>query len=306
MPKILTITLNPSIDKSTTVEKIEPDSKLRCTPVKNEAGGGGINVSKALKELGVDAVTLFPAGGNNGEMLFSLLKKEGITSNIIKVEQETRENFMVVESSTKKQFRFIMPGEPANIAMLEKVLQLIRQNHFDFIVASGSLPPGLPDDAYASIAETANASGAKLILDTSGVALKKAVEKKVFMLKPNIGELAKLSDIKWLETDKVEETARRLIDKGLSELIAVSMGKDGAMLVTRESTHFVKGLEVEKKSTVGAGDSMVAGMVYMIAENKPLEDIVRFGVACGTAATMNPGSELFHRSDADDLFRRLS
>lgn len=306
MASILTITLNPSIDKSTTVEKIEPDSKLRCSAVKNEAGGGGINVSKALKELGVDVVTLFPAGGNNGQMLITILRKEGIDSNVIEVEQETRENFMVVESASGKQFRFIMPGEPAEEAVLKNVLAFIRGHQFDYIVASGSILPGLPTDAYAQIAEAANDSGARLVLDTSGEALKLAVQKKVFMLKPNIGELAKLSDIKWLETDHVEQTAKKLIDKGLSELIAVSMGKDGALLVTREETHRVAVPEVEKKSTVGAGDSMVAGMVYMLSTNKPVSEVIRFGVACGTAATMNPGSELFHKSDAEGLFERLS
>lgn len=302
---ILTITLNPTIDKSTSVGKIEPDSKLRCAAMKHEPGGGGINVSKALKKLGCTSKTLFPAGGYNGLMLKNLLQLEQIDAEVIPVEKETRENFVVLETTTNKQYRFNLPGEPTSIPLVEKVVEYIQANPFEYIIASGSLLPGMKEDAYAQLAQAAAAVGSKFILDTSGPALGAAVSKGVYLLKPNIGELAKLCGIQWLELDGVEAAARSLIEKGAVTLVAVSMGKDGAMLVSKESTYKVIAPQVEKRSTVGAGDSMVAGMVYMLSLGKPLEEVIRFGVACGTAATMNEGTELFHKEDAEQLFEGL-
>lgn len=302
---ILTITLNPTIDKSTSVGKIDPDSKLRCAAMKHEPGGGGINVSKALKKLGCASKTLFPAGGYNGMMLKNLLQQEQIDADVIPVEKETRENFIVLETSTNKQYRFNLPGEPTSIPLVDKVIEYIQKNPSEYIIASGSLLPGLRDDAYAQLAQAAAAAGSKFILDTSGPALGPAIEKGVYLLKPNIGELAKLCGIQWLELDGVEGAARSLIDRGTVTLVAVSMGKDGAMLVSKDATYRVAAPQVEKKSTVGAGDSMVAGMVYMLSLGKPLDEVIRFGVACGTAATMNEGTELFHKEDVERLFQNL-
>lgn len=299
---ILTITLNPTIDKSTSVEKIIPDSKLRCTVAKNEAGGGGINVSKALQKLKTENIALFPAGGIIGRLLQKLLQQDHVPMHVIEVDKETRENLIVLETSTNKQYRFNMPGQEADQQVLDDVLAYIQNNKFEFIVGSGSILPGLPADAYAQIARAAKLSGAKFILDTSGDALETAVKEGVYMLKPNIGELAKLSSITWLETDKVEEAARKLIDEGLVELVAVSMGKDGAILVSKDEAYRVPVPEVEKKSTVGAGDSMVAGMVHMLAKHKPLQQVICFGVACGTAATLNEGTQLFDPEDVETLY----
>ena len=299
---ILTITLNPTIDKSTSVEKIIPDSKLRCTVAKNEAGGGGINVSKALQKLKTENIALFPAGGIIGRLLQKLLQEDHVPMHVIEVDKETRENLIVLETSTNKQYRFNMPGQEADQQVLDDVLAYIQNNKFEFIVGSGSILPGLPADAYAQIARAAKLSGAKFILDTSGDALETAVKEGVYMLKPNIGELAKLSSITWLETDKVEEAARKLIDEGLVELVAVSMGKDGAILVSKNEAYRVPVPEVEKKSTVGAGDSMVAGMVHMLAKHKPLQQVICFGVACGTAATLNEGTQLFDPEDVETLY----
>ncbi|MBA2499819.1 MAG: 1-phosphofructokinase family hexose kinase [Chitinophagaceae bacterium] len=300
---ILTITLNPTIDKSTAVEKIIPDSKLRCAAVKNEAGGGGINVSKALQKLNTDNIALFPAGGNIGRLLQQLLQQDHVSIHVIEVDKETRENLIVLETSTNKQYRFNMPGEEADQRVLDDVLAYISNNKFEFIVGSGSILPGLPGDAYAQIAKAAKLSGAKFILDTSGDALETAVKEGVYMLKPNIGELAKLSKITWLENDKVEEAALKLIDAGLVELVAVSMGKDGAILVSKNEAYRVPVPEAERRSTVGAGDSMVAGMVHMLAKHKPLQEVICFGVACGTAATLNEGTQLFKTGDVENLYK---
>jgi 6-phosphofructokinase 2 len=196
-----------------------------------------------------------------------------------------------------------MPGEEISEDLLQLVINNINQNKYDYIVGSGSLPPGIAADAYAQIAKAAKRNGSRFVLDTSGDALEAAVTGGVFMLKPNIGELAKLSKIEWLEIDKVEAAARKLINAGMAELVAVSMGKDGAMLISAAEAYRVPVPEVDRKSTVGAGDSMVAGMLHMLAKQKTLKEVICFGVACGTAATMNEGTQLFDPGDVEKLFK---
>lgn len=300
---ILTITLNPTIDKSTVVENILPDSKLRCQVAHNEAGGGGINVSKALRKLNTPNVAMFPAGGNIGRLLQQLLEADGIDMEVIEIPGETRENFIVMESATNKQFRFNMPGEPLDENILKHVVDHLEQQTYTYVVGSGSLPPGLPVDAYAQLARATRKNGGRFVLDTSGDALEAALPGGVFLIKPNIGELAKLSKIEWLELDKVEMAAKKLIDDGKAELVAVSMGKDGAMLVSARESYKVPVPQVEKKSTVGAGDSMVAGMLHMLENQKSLKEVICYGVACGTAATMNPGTQLFLPEDVEKIYQ---
>jgi 6-phosphofructokinase 2 len=148
----------------------------------------------------------------------------------------------------------------------------------------------------------AKTSNSKLIIDTSGEPLRKALEAGVYMIKPNVGELAKLVGVKHLEMEEVNEAAKEIISKGGAEIVVVSLGPQGAVLVTKDSYDYVPAPNVAKKSTVGAGDSMVGGMVWALAQNKPLKEVLRWGVACGSAATMNEGTQLFKLEDAKRLF----
>lgn len=297
---ILTVTLNPCIDKSSKVDIIKPDSKLRCTEVVNEPGGGGINVSKALQKLGTPSVALFPAGGHNGNMLCSLLKEQGILFHAVDSKVETRENWVVLETSVNKQFRFTFPGRNVTEETIRTLIDHIRSFSPSYVVASGSLPPGLPDYFYGLIVKNAASVGAKCIIDTSGPALQALKSKHAYLIKPNIGELCKMLTVEWLDKEEIPAAARQAIRDGCAEIIVISMGSAGAWLVSREEEHFYKAPEVEKKSTVGAGDSMVAGILYMLEQQRPLNEALAFGVACGTAATMNEGTKLF---DKDDVFR---
>lgn len=299
---ILTVTLNPCIDKSSKVEKIKPESKLRCTEVVNEPGGGGINVSKALQKLQTPSVALFPAGGNNGNMLCHMLKEEGILFHAVDTKVETRENWIMLETSTNSQFRFTFPGREVMEETIITLVDQIRSFAPTFVVASGSLPPGLPDYFYGLIVKNATAVGAKCIVDTSGPALQALKGKHAYLIKPNISELCKMLHIDWLDKVDVPNAAQQAIADGFAEIIVVSMGPDGAWMVSKDHRYFVPAPPVEKKSTVGAGDSMVAGITYMLQKNMPLRDAIRFGVACGSAATMNDGTQLFKKEDAEKLF----
>lgn len=307
MPAILTVTFSPCIDKSATVPELVPEKKLKCGMPKLEPGGGGINVARAIRQLGGEATAVFPAGGYTGKAFLQLLKEEAIPSVVVETGQETRENVIIYEEATGKQFRFGMPGTPLEEKEWQQLLAIIEKaKDPEFIVASGSLPPGVPHDVFSRIAEIAKSKKARLIVDTSGDALQKAVEKGVYLLKPNLGELSSLTGAKHLEPGDIAGAARQLIEKHECEVVVVSKGAAGASLVTKDRMLEMMPPKTEQKSTVGAGDSMVAGIVFALAGGKDLETAVRYGVACGTAATLNPGSELCRREDADQLFEQVS
>ena len=299
---ILTITLNPCIDKSTKVNKLEAEAKLRCTEVVHEPGGGGINVSKALQKLDCSSTAIFPAGGHNGNMLCSLLNERSLSYKAIPTEAETRENWVVKETDTNHQYRFTFPGRSITEAVIQQLMDEIPSFNAKIIVASGSLPPGIPNEMYGMIVEKARAEGARCIVDTSGAALQSLKGKKAFLIKPNRGELSKLIGIENIAHDEVPNAARKVIQEEYAEWVAVSMGADGAWLVSMNEAYFCEAPKVEKKSTVGAGDSMVAGMTYMFSQNASPEEALRFGVCCGSAATMNEGTQLFDKETVYSLY----
>ena len=302
---VLTITLNPCIDKSSRVANLQPEAKLRCSEIVYEPGGGGINVSKALLKLDISSTALFPSGGHNGNMLNELLRKAGIKYHAVKTEVETRENWVMQETFTNRQYRFTFPGLPLEDQIIETLIDQLHAFVPEFVVASGSIPQGVSDNIYASIAAAANAIGAKYIVDTSGPALQAIKGKGAFLIKPNLGELCAIIGIDRIEEDEVPAAAAKLISEGYAEMVAVSMGPKGAWLVDSTGKDYVLAPTVEKKSTVGAGDSMLAGMLYMQLKGASRSDTLKFGVACGTAATMNEGTHLFDSEQAFKLFAEL-
>lgn len=302
---ILTITINPAIDKSTSVDKLIPEKKLRADNMTVEPGGGGINVSKALQELGEESVTVFFSGGLTGQKLESLLRDRSIDFRCIRIKGETRENITVLERESNHQYRFVLPGPTLEQTELQQLLDVIEILKPSIVVVSGSLAPGMDDEFIAKIAAVSKQLNAKTIADTSGKPLQAALDEGLYLIKPNINELASLVNKEKLDPSEVKDAALEVLSQSNCEMIAVSMGADGAMLITKNDHVQVKAPEAEKKSTVGAGDSMVAGMSYMIKRNASLREILAFGVACGTAATMNEGSKLFKKNDVMQLFEKL-
>jgi 6-phosphofructokinase 2 len=305
---IITVTMNPAIDKSTTVAKLIAEKKLRCPSIEIEAGGGGINVSKALKELGGESMAIFPCGGSNGKLLEKILGEQNINFRTVPIVSETREDFTVTELATNSQYRFVMPGCVLTNDEVEFCLDLVSSLHPApaFIVASGSLPQGVPDNFFARLAAISKRLGAKCIIDTSGQPLTLAAQEGVYLLKPNLAELCSLSGRDYLQLDEIENAALQVIKKGHCEVMVVSMGAAGAMLVTNKMFERIQVPIVKKVSTVGAGDSMVAGMARMLEQKKSLNEMIRFGVACGTAATMNPGTQLFKKEDVLKLYEWIN
>ena len=306
MPAIVTITFNPAIDKSTTISNLIPEKKLKCAPPVFEPGGGGINVARAVKKLGGSATAIYLAGGYSGKFLIQLLQEDHIPSIVIETAHHTRENLIVLDISSNLQYRFGMPGPVTNENEWKQVIEEIeKMNDLEFIVASGSLPAGVPKDIFARIADISKRKNAKFIVDTSGEALKDAVNEGLYLLKPNISELSSLAGKEELTGKEVEAFAKSLIAKGKCEVIVVSLGAAGAMLVTKNEMHHIIPPPVKRNSTVGAGDSMLAGIVLSLSEENSLLEAVQYGVACGTAASMTYGTQLCRLSDAEKLYAAI-
>lgn len=302
---IVTITVNPALDKSAHFKGLVAEQKIRCEEPRYDAGGGGINVSKAISRLGGTSLAVFTSGGPMGTMLEELVNRESIKFKAIEIQDWTRESFVAVDDNTNSQYRFSFPGPAITPAEKDKIIQTIQALRPKFLVVSGGLNKDLSVDFYKEIAEIAKESEVKVIVDTSGEALKKVLEAGVYMIKPNVGELAKLIGVERLEMEEVNAAAKQIIAKGGAEIVVVSLGPQGAVLVTKDSYEFVPAPHVAKKSTVGAGDSMVGGIVWALSQNKSLKEVIRWGVACGSAATMNEGTQLFKGADAQRLFEWL-
>lgn len=306
MSSIVTVTFSPSIDKSFTTPELVPDKKLRCSAPHLDPGGGGINVARAIKVLGGEATAVFPSGGYTGKQFNHLLKDEGVPMLIIESKNETRENIVVMDMSKNLQYRFGMPGTALKENEWKTILHAIdAMDDIEYLVCSGSLPPGVPEDIYAQLAVVAKRKGAKCIVDTTGRPLKLAIEAGLYLIKPNLGELSAFAGREFLSIDDAKEISLGIVSKGHCEVVVVSMGPEGAMLVTKDTSEIYSSPKVERKSTVGAGDSMVAGIVYSLSRNKNIQEAVRYGVACGTAATMNPGTELCRKEDVEALMTKV-
>lgn len=304
MASIITVTFNPCIDKSSSVEKLLPDKKLRCESFKNEAGGGGINVARAVKKLGGEPLAVYLAGGYTGIVLQNLLKAESIKTMVIDTGIDTRENIMMVDKATNLQYRFITPGSPVEERHWKQILSCLENLQvIDYLVVSGSMQPGFPLEIFERIAEIAKQKHGKLILDIPAETLRAYPVKNAFILKPNLNELSMLAGREELQGDEIIKAARSIIAKNICEVLVVSMGAAGALLVTNDITEQFMAPPVKRKSTVGAGDSMLAGIVMYLSAGKSIREAVRYGVACGTAATLNEGTQLCSVSDATELYK---
>ncbi|MGM0664984.1 MAG: 1-phosphofructokinase family hexose kinase [Thermodesulfobacteriota bacterium] len=307
MKTIVTMTMNPAIDKSSSVAHVVAERKLYCKPPRFEPGGGGVNVSRAIKKLGGESLLLYPAGGMTGERLKGLLSREGLNHRPFPIEGLIRESLVILEESTGQQYRFGMPGPEVQEKEWKQFLDGLSavEPTPDYLVAGGSLPPGVPAEFYARAARVGKKRGAKVIIDASGEALDQALKEGVYLVKPNVREFRELvrEDIK--EESQIKAEAQKVVKSGRCEVLVISLGAAGALMVSEEFAEHILPPTVPIVSKVGAGDSMVAGMVLGLARGKPLRESVLFGVAAGTAAVMTPGTELCRREDVERLYAQM-
>jgi len=304
---IVTLTINPAIDIFVNVDRVEPVRKMRCSAPKLDPGGGGINVARVVHRLGGDVAAIYPIGGAIGKLLQRLVEREGIDSVVTPSHVETRENFTAFEEETGEQYRFVLPGSKLHRAEWEACLDKLATlpEKPKFVVASGSIPPGVPSNFFAMVARHAKALGAKMVLDTSGPGLGPALDEGVTLIKPNQHELSDFAGAQLNNESDYIATCRKLIAASRAEVVALTLGEDGALLITAQRVWRAEPMKIEVTSAVGAGDSFLGGMVAALAANKPIDDAFRMGVAAASAAVMSPGTELCRQEDVQRLLPQV-
>ncbi len=301
--KIVTLTPNPALDCSCEADTVEPIHKVRTFNEVYAAGGGGINVARAIRQLGGEAMALYLAGGATGVFLDQLMDEAGVTRQSIVIAGNTRVSHNVFERSTRLDYRFVPEGPLVAKAECDRLLEALGAMSADMIVGSGSLPRGAGDDFFARAADVANACGAAFYLDTSGAALRAALARGgVALVKPSHGELSSISGKKLETRDAQEAAALDLVKSGSTNLVAVTLGREGGFLASADGIFSVPSPKVEALSAVGAGDSFLAGMVLALANGKPPRDAFVYAMAAGAAAVLHIGTRLCKRDDVERIY----
>ncbi|WP_226574576.1 1-phosphofructokinase family hexose kinase [Acuticoccus sediminis] len=301
---IVTVTTNPALDVATSVDSVRPTDKLRCTAPLVNAGGGGINVARVARRFGASVIAVLTAGGLAGQRVADLAAAEGLDVKTVPIAGETRQSFTVTQRSDGEQFRFVMPGPPINpgeeAAVARAVAALGRPS---FVVHSGSLPADTSPGFLASLCAEARQLGARFVLDGPGEIL--AGARGAYLIKPNLRELEGMAGRSLPTTDERIAFSREAIANGHADNILVSLGEDGALLVTGEEAIAYNAPEVPLVSAVGAGDSMLGALLAALDDGASLADAVAHGAAAGAAALLTPGTELSDPADARRLLDKV-
>ncbi len=312
---IFTVTLNPAVDVATSVERLVESHKMRCTHAQRDPGGGGINVARVIQRLSSgsgnsgagsnsgNCVALYLAGGATGQMLRELLDAEHVKGVCIEIAGETRENFSVRETSTGREYRFVLPGPTVTAHEWQACADYLASLDPPprYLVLSGSLPPGLPADAWAQLARTAKARGTRVVVDTSGPALAAALDAGVYLVKPSLGELRALTG-RPLDTEpEWREAARQLVREGRAQRVALTLGERGALLVSEDRTLSAPALDVPVSSSIGAGDSFLGAMVWALNRQTSLDAAFRYALAAASATLLTSGTRLCSAEEVERM-----
>ncbi|KMW48596.1 1-phosphofructokinase family hexose kinase [Ralstonia insidiosa] len=305
MAEIVTLTVNPAIDIATSVERMTDTHKMRCAPARCDPGGGGINVARVVHRLGGDCLAVYLAGGPMAARLERLLTAEGLPFEPLQIEGETRENFSVTETSTHREFRFVMPGPVVSEVEWQHCLDRLDalQPAPRYLVLSGSLPLGVPEDFYARVIQMAKARGSRVVLDASEPALHLALPSAPYLIKPSLNELRQLTGLA-LETEAdCLAAARGIVRAGHADVVALTLGASGAMLVTQDDVAHACPVATSVHSTIGAGDSFVGAMVWALNRGADVRQAFRYGVAAAGAALRHAGTELGSAAEIEQCYQ---
>ncbi|MFM8376691.1 MAG: 1-phosphofructokinase family hexose kinase [Phenylobacterium sp.] len=296
---IATLTLNPALDLQTAVDRVEPENKLRCDAPRQDAGGGGVNVSRVIRRLGGRAPCLLPLGGPAGRALEARLAAEGLEARVIPIAGETRQSFTVFDRSRRAEFRFVLPGPRLSAREIEALEQALGDLHPQpgVLVLSGSLPPGFPPARLTRLAARLRRRGIRLALDASGEGLKAGLAAGVWLVKPNRKELGDCLGQDLADRPRQLEAARSLVAAGRARWVALSLGQDGALLVGEGFAGYAPALPITPVSTVGAGDSFLAGLSWELCRGASPEAALVTAVAAASATLLSPGSGMARRAD---------
>ncbi|NPD19282.1 1-phosphofructokinase family hexose kinase [Alterinioella nitratireducens] len=306
MREILTITLNPAVDLDSSAAEVEPGPKLRCDAPRMDPGGGGINISRALAELGGTSVALVAVGGAAGETLRGLLDREGVTARCVAAPGDTRQNLSVTDRSSGAQYRFVFPGPEWRQDDLARAQDEIAASlpSGGLAILSGSQPEGFPDDFAAWLVAIAEAQGAGVILDSSGPALAAIAQGRIQgleLLRLDHAEAEELAGRDLPDSAASADLAADLVARRVARMVVLARGAEGSVLVTGAGRWFCTAARVPVRSRTGAGDSFVAGFAVALARGDAPEIALQHGVAAASAAVMTEATALCRRSDAEAL-----
>jgi 6-phosphofructokinase 2 len=299
---IATVTLNPSLDKTITVKRLVLDEANRWTNLQRDPGGKGINVSRVLHELDYDTVAYGFNGGVEGEVLGQLLRKQGVPFDFTPIEGEIRSNLIITNTETRRQTRIDAPGPRITGNELDNLINKLRSIKLkpDFFVFAGSVPPGIPHTIYRTLIEMAKEEGVKTVLDCDGDWLKEGIKAVPSVIKPNVHEAQELLGKKLNDEASLIGAVESLLSRGI-EVVMISRGKEGVIVSDGKKMLKAVSAPVNVSSTVGAGDSAIAGLLLKLSRGDNLEEAARLAVAAGTATALTPGTELCHREDVEKL-----
>lgn len=305
---ILTVTLNPALDITVSIGKLTPMRKLRCSTPRYDPGGGGVNVSRAIKELGGTSRAFIALAGATGEQYREVLASAGLDVEVWKFEGETRFSLTVMEESTGEHYRFVLPGPAQDEAVAGDLLEAISRSvggGGGFVVASGSLPPGLPADFFARLTRRTRDLGAQLVLDTSGPALRAALAERPYIVRMNHIEAHELAGGGEDTPEAVEKLADRLLARGAAEIVIIALGAEGSFVATEGTRAHIRPPAVPVVSMVGAGDSSIGATTLALARGWPLIEACAFGVAAAASAVTTEATQLCRRPETERYFRQI-
>lgn len=306
MKSIATLTLNPTIDASYDVDRIVPTHKVRTRNERYEPGGGGINVARVFCRLGGKVECIYLSGGGTGAAFDGLVDDLNLPRRRIEIAEPTRIAGAVHESETGQEYRFVPAGPTISAEECERCLEVLRVVACDYFVASGSLPPGIAPDFYVRAGRIMRERGIAFVLDTSGEALKRTLSAGgVHLVKPSAGELRQFTGRELASGEEIGAAAMDIVRAGQAELVAVTLGHNGAILARAEGTTFLPAIPIEARSAVGAGDSFLATMLAALARGCDPVDAFRYGMAGGAASVLTPGTGLAWPEDIERLFAML-
>jgi len=298
---IYTVTLNPALDRTVLVDRLIEDDTTRILFERYYAGGKGIDVSRVIRELGGQSVALGLVGGYDGLHLEGLLINAGVMTDFTKISDETRTNIIIKEEATGRQWAISAHGPEVNSVEIGQFYQHVLQaQSMDYLALSGSLPRGVTPNLYGQLILAGRKKGSFVVLDTDGTALKESASYNPTCIKPNRHELSRLVGRELESEEEIIGACEEVHQKGIPYIL-VSRGKEGLILFTNERKIKAVPPPVKVDSTVGAGDSAVAGFVLAHSQGKELEECLRLACAAGTASAQTPGTELCHRAEVERI-----
>ena len=300
-PRIVTLTLNPAIDMASTAPAVRPTHKIRTFDEHVGPGGGGVNVARVVHALGGDTLALVLAGGVTGHFLAELLDDAGVPRRCLPIAGRTRVSTVVYDQTTGLEYRFVPQGPVIAATEWSSMLTALQEIEADWVVASGSLPPGVPEDFYARVAQLCAARGQRFVLDSSGAPLKAALGCGIRLVKPSLNELELLVGSALPDAPAQDAQAMAMVRSGAADMIAVTLGAEGALLATAGGVYRRAALAGVVRSTVGAGDAFLAAMTLALARGKTPEHALAWGIAAAGVAVSGVGTARLTRAAVEAL-----